>query len=173
MRRMIARLLSVVLLAPVAASAGSSEHPRGRMVDAVAAPGEIPIVTLHAEGAQLYECKADADGKLAWAFREPIAALIQDGHTVGRHYSGPTWEHIDGSAVTAKVVGSIPGLTANDISWLKLEVVTRRGDGVLSRATTVQRLRTVGGTLAGACEKAGTWHAVPYSADYVFLRKGD
>ena len=65
---------------------------------AIAAPGENAVVTLHAEGAQVYECKAGNDGKLAWAFREPIATLILDGKTVGRHYAGPTWEHADGSA---------------------------------------------------------------------------
>jgi hypothetical protein len=170
---MFVRALSVLLLAPVAAFAGSSEHPRGRAVGAVAAPGEIPVVTLHADGAQIYECKAGADGKLVWTFREPIATLMLEGATVGRHYAGPTWEHVDGSAVTAKLVGSIPAPSANDIPWLKLEVVSHRGDGVLSRATTVQRLNTVGGTLAGACEKASAMRNVPYCADYVFLRKGD
>src|SRR2546421_10876903 len=36
-------------------------------------------------------------------FREPIATLLLDGKTVGRHYAGPNWEHADGSAVVAKV----------------------------------------------------------------------
>jgi len=36
----------------------------------------------------------------------------------------------------------------------------------------VQRINTVGGKLEGACDKAGTYRNVPYSADYVFLRKG-
>jgi hypothetical protein len=65
---------------------------------AIAAPGENAVVTLHAEGAQVYECKAGNDGKLAWAFREPIATLILDGKTVGRHYAGPTWEHVHAGA---------------------------------------------------------------------------
>jgi hypothetical protein len=68
----------------------------------IAAPGESVIVTLHAEGAQVYDCKAGADGKLAWAFREPIATLLLDGKTVGRHYAGPNWDHVDGSGVTAR-----------------------------------------------------------------------
>ena len=51
------------------------------------------VLTVHAEGAQVYECKAGADGKLAWAFREPIATLLVDGKTIGRHYAGPNWEH--------------------------------------------------------------------------------
>jgi hypothetical protein len=127
---------------------------------------------VHAEGAQLYECKAGTDGKSSWAFREPIATLLVDGKTVGRHYAGPNWEHSDGSAVVGKSAASVPGATANDIPWLKLEVTSRRGSGVLSGVTTVQRINTKGGMLAGPCDKAGTFSSVPYSADYVFLRKG-
>ena len=70
-----------------------------------------PCSPLHAEGAQVYECKAGADGKLAWAFREPIATLLVDGKTVGRHYAGPNWEHSDGSAVVGKAAGNAPGAT--------------------------------------------------------------
>ena len=79
------------------------------------------MLTVHAEGAQVYECKAGADGKLGWAFREPIATLMADGKTVGRHYAGPNWEHSDGSAVVGKAAGNAPGATPNDIPWLKLD----------------------------------------------------
>ncbi len=140
--------------------------------DAIAAPGETAVLTVHAEGAQVYECKAGADGKLAWAFREPIATLLAEGKTIGRHYAGPNWEHADGSAVVGKAAGNAPGATANDIPWLKLEVTSRRGSGVLSGVTTVQRINTQGGKLAGACDKAGSFSSAPYAADYVFLRKG-
>jgi len=57
--------------------------------DTIAVPGETVVATFHAEGAQIYDCKADASGKLAWQFREPIATLLRDGATVGRHYAGP------------------------------------------------------------------------------------
>ena len=140
--------------------------------EAVAAPGETVVLTLHAEGAQVYECKAGSDGKLAWAFREPIATLLLDGKTVGRHYTGPNWEHIDSSAVVGKAVGNAPGATPDDIPWLKLTVTSGRGTGILSGVTTVQRINTVGGKLEGACDKPGTYRNAPYSADYVFLRKG-
>jgi hypothetical protein len=140
--------------------------------DAIAAPGEATVLTVHAEGAQIYECRAGADGKPAWAFREPIATLLVDGKTVGRHYSGPNWEHSDGSAVVGKAAGNAPGATPNDIPWLKLEVISHRGSGILAAATTVQRINTVGGKLEGACDKAGAFKSAPYSADYVFLRKG-
>jgi hypothetical protein len=140
--------------------------------DAIAAPGEASVLTVHAEGAQIYECRAGADGKPAWAFREPIATLLVDGKTVGRHYSGPNWEHSDGSAVAGKAAGNAPGATPNDIPWLKLEVISHRGSGILAAATTVQRINTIGGKLEGACDKAGAFKSAPYSADYVFLHKG-
>src|SRR3984957_967900 len=140
--------------------------------EAIAAPGEAVVLSTHAEGAQVYECKAGTDDKTAWAFREPIATLLVDGKTIGRHYVGPNWEHSDGSAVVGKVVGNAPGTTPNDIPWLKLSVASQRGSGVLTGVTTVQRINTKGGKLEGACDKAGTFSSAPYSADYVFLRKG-
>jgi hypothetical protein len=140
--------------------------------DAIAAPGEAIVLSVHAEGAQVYECKAGPDGKPAWAFREPIATLLVDGKTVGRHYAGPNWELSDGSVVAGKVAGSAPGATANDIAWLKLDVASHRGSGALTAATTVQRINTRGGKLDGACEEPGAFRSAPYSADYVFLHKG-
>ena len=159
--------LTVFLLTASLGSA-SAQTP---LPDAIAAPGETVVLTLHAEGAQVYECKAGTDGKLAWAFREPIATLLLDGKTVGRHYAGPTWEHINSSAVVGKAVGNAPAETAIDIPWLKLTVTSGRGTGILSGVTTVQRINTIGGKLDGECDKAGTYSSVPYSADYVFLRK--
>ena len=73
--------------------------------------------------------------------------------------------------MAAKVAGNAPGTTANDIPWLKLEVTSRRGSGVLADVTTVQRINTKGGKRDGACETIGSFLNVPYSADYVFLRK--
>jgi hypothetical protein len=161
--------LALLLLSGSLMSAYAIETP---LPDAIAAPGETIVFTLHAEGAQVYECKAGADGKSSWVFREPIATLLLDGKTVGRHYAGPNWEHSDGSAVVGKAIGNAPGTTANDIPWLKLEVTSRRGSGILSGVTTVQRINTQGGKLEGGCDKPGSFRSVPYSADYVFLRKG-
>jgi hypothetical protein len=161
-------LLPLLLLSSSLLSA-RAETP---LPDAIAAPGEAAVLTVHAEGAQVYECRAGADGKPAWAFREPIATLLVDGKTVGRHYSGPNWEHSDGSAVVGKAAGNAPGATPNDIPWLKLEVISHRGSGILTTATTVQRINTIGGKLEGACDRAGAFKSAPYSADYVFLRKG-
>ncbi len=161
--------LALLLLSGSLVNAPAAETA---LPDAIAAPGEAIVLTAHAEGAQEYECKAGADGKLAWAFREPVATLIADHKIVGRHFAGPTWQLSDGSAVVGKVVASTPGATAKDIAWLKLDVISRRGSGMLSNVTTVQRINTVGGELDDACDRGGDGRSMPYTADYVFLRKG-
>jgi hypothetical protein len=137
-----------------------------------ASAGEAPMLTIHAEGAQIYECKVDPTGKLNWQFREPIAALMIEGKTVGRHFAGPNWELDDGSAVSGKVMGRASGASAKDIAWLKLEVTSQRGAGQLTGASSIQRINTKGGMVEGACDQRGTFLSAPYSADYVFLRTG-
>jgi Protein of unknown function (DUF3455) len=166
------RTISVLFSVSIAAIAVGSDAALAQMPAAIAAPDARPVVTLHAQGAQIYECKTAADGKLAWAFREPIATLILGGKTVGRHYAGPNWEHVDGSAVQARTAGTAPGATANDVPWLKLDVIGRRGSGTLADVDIVQRINTAGGILRGPCDQAGALRSVPYSADYVFLREG-
>jgi hypothetical protein len=161
--------LVLLLLLTQLVSAPAAETP---LPEALASPGETVVLTAHAEGMQIYECKAGTDGKLAWAFREPVATLIACDKIVGRHFAGPTWQLSDGSAVVGQVVASTPGATANDIAWLKLDVVSRRGGGLLPNVTTVQRINTIGGKLDDACDRPGDSRSMPYTADYVFLRKG-
>jgi hypothetical protein len=164
--------LSVLAIVAGSLSASAAFAQAPQIPAAVAVPGATTVATFQGVGAQIYECKAGSDGKLAWVFREPIAALIDSGKTVGRHYAGPSWEDIDGSIVTAKASGNAPGATSNDIPWLKLDVLTHKGHGLFSKVTTVQRLNTQGGALTGGCDKAGDFKSVAYSATYVFLRKG-
>jgi hypothetical protein len=104
-------------------------------------------------GAQVYQCKTDAQGKLTWQIREPIATLFLDGKTIGRHYAGPPWEHTDGSMIVGQVVGIVSGTTPNNIPWLRLEVVDRRGNGMPSGVTTVQRINTKGGSAQGPAHR--------------------
>jgi hypothetical protein len=160
-RMTLAAVLSVLLLPSLAAA---------QVPDTIAAPNATKILELHAEGAQIYECKPGKDGKLTWQFREPIAALILDGKTVGRHYLGPAWELSDGSAVTGKVIARAPGKTAQDIPWFKLEAASHQGTGRLADVTLIQRLDTKGGGLEGDCTVAGAFQSVPYSSVYVFLK---
>jgi len=138
---------------------------------AIAAPGETVVLTAHAVGLQYYDCKPGADGKLAWTFNSPQATLMINDKVVGYQSPGPAWELADGSGITAKAAGNAPGAGANDIAWLKLEVTSHKGSGQLADVTTVQRINTVGGVLKGACDNEKTGRGMPYSADYVFLRK--
>lgn len=139
--------------------------------DAIAVSGETLAATMHAEGAQIYECKPDSAGKNVWQFREPVATLIVDGKTIGRHYAGPSWELSDGSKVVGKIAGRTPGATANDIPWLKLDGTSQGGAGTLAGVTTIQRIKTKGGNAEGACDSAGSFLSVPYAADYTFFKK--
>lgn len=144
------------------------------LASAVRAQGLPPrtqpvITTLHAEGAQIYECKPNAANELTWQFREPLATLILDGKTVGRHYGGPSWELAGSGVLVGKVKVQSAGETKNDIPWLKLDVMERHGDSAFTKATSVERINTHGGVFTGSCDRAGVFHSEPYSADYVFL----
>lgn len=162
--------ISICATFSIATCAGTAPA-HAQMPAAIAAPGEAVVATLQAEGAQIYECKPSAGG-LSWVFREPIATLLLNGKTVGRHYAGPTWEHVDGSSVVGKVAANAPAQAASDIPWLKLDATTRRGKGLLSSVNTIQRVDTRGGVHSGPCETAGAFFNAPYSATYVFLQQG-
>jgi hypothetical protein len=161
----IAAYLSMRVIVPTAAAA---EVP-----EAIAAHGETLVATVHAIGAQVYECKKNSEGGLAWQFREPVATLVIDGKTVGHHFAGPVWVMADGSAVSAKVSAQAPGATTNDIPLLRLDVAARHGSGLLNGVTTIQRLNTHGGRADAVCDAPGTFLSVPYSADYAFFKKAD
>jgi hypothetical protein len=79
--------LTCSILALLIAPATATDVP-----DPIRAPGEALVVIAQAIGAQVYECEFDSAGNLVWQFREPIATLLIDGKTMGRHYAGPNWE---------------------------------------------------------------------------------
>jgi hypothetical protein len=162
---------SLSLAAALAALLMPAPATAGELPDAIAAPGEYLVATIHAQGAQIYECKADAAGKLGWQFREPIATLFIDGKTAGRHFAGPYWELDDGSKIIGKVAMRTSGATANDIPLLKLDATPQREAGLLAGATTIQRINTKGGVAQGSCETPGALLSVPYAADYAFYQK--
>jgi hypothetical protein len=136
----------------------------------ISAPGLSVVAQVHAEGAQIYECKTSATGNLAWQFREPIASLFEDGQTIGKHFAGPQWS-IGGDSLKGKVAAKAPGANVGDVPLLRLDVIERQGNGRISGVTTIQRINTLGGNLEGPCDKIGAFRSVAYSADYVFLKK--
>jgi hypothetical protein len=108
--------------------------------DAIAELGEASVLTLHAEGAQVYECKADPAGRLFWEFREPVATLIEAGKTVGRHYAGPHWEHADGSVRTPPTCA----FASNACSTPTAPSAAKSREGILSLMHSIPVSRLAG-----------------------------
>ena len=159
----------LVLVAATVAASALSARAADSQATVSAVTGTI-VKTVHAVGAQIYECRTDGHAGLAWSFREPIATLVTGGQTIGRHFAGPSWEMVDGSLVVGKVVATAPGTTAADIPWLRLDMSQHHGGGILDGVTTVQRLATLGGQKSGPCPTVGGLVAEPYEATYVFSR---
>jgi hypothetical protein len=131
------------------------------------------LLQVHAKGDQIYTCKDKGNAaQFAWTLEAPDAQLFdKDGKPFGKHFAGPSWEAQDGSRVTGKAVANAPSPDADSIPWLLVNIVGHEGAGVLSRATTIQRLNTKGGKApATGCDAshAGREVRVAYSADYLF-----
>lgn len=130
------------------------------------------FLTVHAKGDQIYTCKADGN-QYFWVFKAPEADLFYtNGNAFGKHFAGPSWTATDASRVNAKAVATADAPDPNAIPWLLLHVTGHEGNGVLSRATSIQRLNTKGGKAPATGCDAG--HAnqeirVSYSADYSFF----
>jgi hypothetical protein len=133
--------------------------------------GEQLLLQVHAKGDQVYTCKEGVT-QFAWTLKAPDAQLFdKDGKPFGKHFAGPSWEAGDGSRVTGKAVANVPSPDADSIPWLLVNIVGHEGSGVLSRATSIQRINTKGGKApASGCDAAhvGQELRVAYSADYLF-----
>ncbi|MGP0060416.1 MAG: DUF3455 domain-containing protein [Beijerinckiaceae bacterium] len=138
---------------------------------ALGVPGDETVLTLHASGVQIYECRANASGALEWAFKAPQADLFLAGEQVGRHYAGPTWEYRDGSRITGTVLIKVDPADSRNIPWLRLAVASHAGDGAFSTVGFVLRIDTQGGAPEGSCREVGATMNAPYQANYVFVRR--
>jgi hypothetical protein len=171
MRRYIKGFVSAILLAVVStvllSFLAAQQVPQQLQPPA----NEQLILQVHAKGDQIYTCKSELTDFI-WSLKAPDAQLFdKDGKPFGRHFAGPSWEASDGSRVTGKAVANAPSPDANSIPWLLVTIVSHEGNGVLSRAATIQRLNTKGGKAsASGCDAShlGQELRVPYSADYLF-----
>jgi Protein of unknown function (DUF3455) len=160
----IRAVVCLVLLAAVTLSPGVAQQIQPPA-------GERLFLTVHAKGDQVYTCKEGVT-EFAWAFKAPEAQLFdKDNKPFGKHFTGPSWEANDGSRITGKVVATAPSPNPDSIPWLLLKVVSQDGNGILSHATSVQRIHTKGGKAPiSGCDSAhsGEEARVPYTADYLF-----
>ena len=129
------------------------------------------LLQLHGRGVQIYACKSES-GQYIWTLKAPDAQLFDvKGQPAGKHSAGPTWRANDGSSVTGKMAVNLASPDAESIPWLLIKVVSHTGNGVLSRATSIQRINTEGGKApASECDldHVDQEVRVPYSADYRF-----
>ena len=154
-------------------SAGQSQGPSTPVTQEDAGnaglppPLEVPAgnrltSSLDGSGVQVYQC---ALGE--WTLLQPAATLTEGGKPVGLHFKGPVWV----STVDGSEVGAVPVATVNRngaIPELLLKANQNQGQGMFSKVTYVQRLRTTGGVApAGSCTE-GSQQAIPYSAVYRF-----
>ncbi len=127
-----------------------------------------------ATGVQIYECSQKPDSAYEWAFKAPEASLTdRSGHSLGKHYAGPTWEANDGSAVVGEVKARDSGPGPSAIPWLLLAAKANTGSGIFAAAKSIQRVATAGGLApAEACSGANLKQVarVPYTATYYFYR---
>jgi hypothetical protein len=166
MRRPIFTIFSSLAVTAVGLAFGQEIPP------ALEAPaGQQLYLKVHAEGYQIYVCKNDSR-QFAWTLKAPEAELRDAaGKSFGKHFAGPTWQANDGSSVTGTLVAKADSDDREAIPWLLLNVTGHQGNGILSRAKTVQRIHTKGGKApAGGCDAQhlDQEQRVPYSADYHF-----
>jgi hypothetical protein len=146
--------------------------------DKIKAPAsEEIILQVHASGSQIYVCQSGTGNAFAWTLKAPEAELRDEqGKVIGQHYAGPSWKHNDGSSITGKAIARVDSPDADSIPWLLVSVTGHSGEGVLSRATSVQRIRTKGGQPppADQCSASTQNHEVKssYTADYYFYAPG-
>jgi hypothetical protein len=124
------------------------------------------VSRLFATGVQIYRWN-----DTTWTFISPSATLFDDAemkHAVGIHYSGPTWEGLDGSKVTGAKLGECTP-DAGAIPWLLLGATAADLPGEFDGVTRIQRVNTTGGkapTNAGTI--LGQVTSVPYTTEYYF-----
>jgi hypothetical protein len=130
--------------------------------------GQVLLFRAFAQGTQLYDCPAPG---AAWAFRQPLATLLDDaGVPLGIHGRGPFWAAYDGSRVVGAAQASAPARDpTQDVPWLLLRAAAE-GDGRFAPVTFIQRLDTRGGAAPpGPCDpEQEPSLAVPYVAVYYF-----
>jgi hypothetical protein len=138
--------------------------------------GEVLFLEARGAGVQIYECalKPGQPTMYEWIFRAPEATLMDgSGHSLGRHYAGPTWQATDGSSVVGEVKARDAGPSATAIPWLLLTAKATTGSGTFSATTSIQRVRTAGGIApseACSASNAAQVARVPYTAAYYFYR---
>lgn len=137
------------------------------------------ISHIYARGVQVYVCTKDPNDSshCIWTFKEPRANLYADSshyQLVGQHYldagKNPAWETTDGSKVSGIKLQQASSPDGLAIPWLLLKTTATSGNGTLTQAVFIQRIRTKGGKapVIGDRQNKGQSVEVAYTAEYLF-----
>ena len=157
--------------------------------------GNVAFLVGHAVGTQNYICLPSATSTTGfdWSLFTPEATLLSDdGQQLTTHFLGPNpaerglvrvaWQHSrDTSTVWAKLFHDPVPVTPNAIPWLVLQkagVQAGPTGDTLTATSFIQRVNTHGGVAppSADCSSLGNVGAkafIPYTADYVFFKRGD
>jgi hypothetical protein len=189
------RWVAFLCVAALGCAAPASAAPADPALPAKLVPEDAtPYMRTHALGTQNYVCLATGSG-LAWRFVGPQATLFVRLFSVEQqvttHFLShnpeegdlvrATWQaSFDSSRVWARATQTVDDaaiIGAGNIPWLLLQRAGSSrgpaGGSLLSQATWVQRIHTVGGVApATGCSQStdvGALALVPYSTEYVFF----
>ena len=124
----MSRALVVLSLLVLPAAAQAQQLPA-----AIAAGGETAVATLHAEGAQVYDCKAGSDGKLAWTRGLAHRARLDDNAALARF--AQTLEQVCvGTVESGAMTKDLALLVGADQKWLSTTGFLDRVSENLTRA---------------------------------------
>ena len=134
--------------------------------------GHALLLRARGIGVQKYTPPITADSRAT-----PHAILLthdqDEGDLVAIHFSGPTWEALDGSTVVGDAANAkhSPAPDPDGVDWLLIPAKSTSGNGLFSRVTYIQRLYTDGGKPpADNCDQVDNQSEilVEYSAEYRF-----
>ena len=155
-----------------AVKGGSVTAPSLGLFSRIKAPSDREaVLQLSAQGVQIFRCEK-RDGGFVWVFRQPDAQLFDSsGKSVGRHGANFSFEHNDGSRLTATIVAYDDAPNTSDLRWV-LMTTRSFGTGTFDGITHVQRVRTRGGMPPENCQsaQANQLLRVDFSADFIFYR---
>jgi hypothetical protein len=156
----------------VPGKAGAVTPPSLGLFSRIKVPSDRePALQLSAQGVQIFRCEK-RDGAFVWSFRQPDAQLLDSSSkVVGRHGASFSFEHSDGSRLTATIVAYDDAPSSADLRWV-LMTTRSFGKGAFDGITHVQRINTRGGMPPEKCDAAQSNQLlrVDFSADFIFYR---
>ena len=131
--------------------------------------GNVLLLRGYGIGVQRYTCPVYATSA-AVPHADLIASDKDRGDVVAIHFSGPTWQALDGSSVVGDAANAkhFPAPGGVGVDWLLLPAKSTAGYGQFGRVTYIQRLYTDGGKPPVSCNLNQTEVLVDYSAQYLF-----